>query len=228
MVFIPRERLMRFIDNILEILWNLLGILGKIAAFIFSCSVKTLRALWDFLCDIHMLRWFTDRMNIVFGWVGDTWNSSLAHVLREEISGCLLQLKELIETSKKARSWFFLILFIVLFFCFYPPHKWGPWHYHESGKASYYGSGFYFNKTAGGERFLPFCHTAAHRTLPLGITVMVVNKVTHEKVYVKINDRGPVSENRIIDLSKSAAGKIGVTGNGAANVEIYTRKRYNQ
>jgi len=226
MVLIPHERLMRFVENILEILWNLLGILGKIAVFIFTCTAKILMAFWAFLCDIHGLHWFTDRLNTVFEWVGNVWNSSLSVVLREEISACLLQLKELIETSRKAKKWFFIILFILLFFWFYPPYKWGPWQYHESGKASYYGSGFYFNKTASGERFLPFRHTAAHRTLPIGITVMVVNKDNHEKVYVRINDRGPFWDDRIIDLSKSAAGKIGITGNGSANVDIYTRKTY--
>jgi hypothetical protein len=217
---------MRFIDNILEILWNLFGIFGKIASLFLSFTAKIMVALWAFLCDVHGLHWFTDRMNIVFGEIRNAWNSSLSVIIREETAGFILHLKNMIETSRRARNWFFTILFAVLFFWFYPPYKWGPWHYHESGKASYYGSGFYFNRTAGGERFIPFRYTAAHRTLPIGITVMVVNKDNHEKVYVKINDRGPVSENRIIDLSKSAAGKIGVTGNGAANVEIYTRKRY--
>ncbi|MFA6290732.1 MAG: septal ring lytic transglycosylase RlpA family protein [Victivallales bacterium] len=217
---------MGFIDNILEILWKLLGIFGKIASFLLAGAAGILIAAWDFLCDIRSFRWFTDRMNVVFTEVGNAWNSSLSLTIREEISGFLMSLKHLIETSKKARSWFFITLFIALFFWFYPPYKWGPWYYHESGKASYYGSGFYFNRTAGGEFFFPFRYTAAHRTLPLGITVMVVNKDNHEKVYVRINDRGPFSGNRIIDLSRSAAAKIGIAGSGTANVEIYTRKSY--
>ena len=217
---------MRFIDNILEILWKLLGTFGKGAYLLLVRTSKTLTAFWDFLCDIHGLRWFTDRMNIVFREIGNAWNSSLALVFREEISESLLYLKNLIETSRRAKSWFFIVFFTVLLFWSYPPYKWGPWHWHESGKASYYGSGFYFNRTAGGERFLPFRYTAAHRTLPIGITVRVVNKDNHRKVYVQISDRGPFSENRIIDLSRSAAGKIGIAGNGTANVEIYTRKTY--
>lgn len=217
---------MRLIDNILEILWNLFGIFGKLLSLMFSSTAKILKTSWGFLCDVHSLRWFTDRMNIVFKEIGNAWNSSLSVILREEISDFFQYLKNLIETSRRVRGWFFIILLIVLFFWFYPPYKWGPWYYHESGKASYYGSGFYLNKTASGERFFPFQYTAAHRTLPLGITVMVVNKDNHEKVYVKINDRGPFSENRIIDLSKSAAGKIGIVRNGSANVEIYTRKTY--
>ncbi|MCX6985193.1 MAG: septal ring lytic transglycosylase RlpA family protein [Lentisphaerae bacterium] len=217
---------MRFIDKILEILWNLLGVFGKAASLLLAFAVKIMVAFWDLLCDAHGLRWFTDRMNIVFVEIGNAWNSSMSVILREETAGFFLHLKNLIETSRRARNWFFIMLFAVLLFWFYPPYKWGPWYYHESGKASYYGSGFYFNRTASGERFLPFRYTAAHRTLPIGITVMVVNKDNHEKVYVQINDRGPVSENRIIDLSKSAAGEIGIIGNGSANVEIYTRKRY--
>jgi rare lipoprotein A len=55
---------------------------------------------------------------------------------------------------------------------------------------------------------------------------MVVNKDNHAKVYVRINDRGPFSGNRIMDLSKSAADEIGIAGNGTADVEIYTRKKY--
>lgn len=217
---------MRFIDNILEILWNLLGIFGKIASCLISFIAKTMVALWDFLCDVHWLRWFTGRMNIVFAEIRKVWDSPLSVIFHDEISGLLLRLKNMVETSRRARRWFFIMLFIVLFFWFYPPYKWGPWHYHESGKASYYGRGFYFNRTASGERFLPFRYTAAHRTLPIGITVMVVNKDNHEKVYVRINDRGPISENRILDLSKSAASKIGITENGSATVEIYTRKSY--
>jgi hypothetical protein len=217
---------MRFIDNILEVLWKLLVISGKIASVLLSFSAKILTGFWDLLCEIHCLRWFTDRINIVFVETGNLWNSSLAIILREEISGFLLYVKNLIGISRRVRSWFFIMLLIVVFFWFYPPYKWGPWCYHESGKASYYGSGFYLNRTSSGERFLPFCYTAAHRTLPIGITVMVVNKDTHENVYVRINDRGPFSNNRIIDLSKSAAGKIGIPENGTANVEIYTRKIY--
>ncbi|MFA6566986.1 MAG: septal ring lytic transglycosylase RlpA family protein [Victivallales bacterium] len=217
---------MRFIDNILEILWNLLGVLGKVASFLLSVAVKILAAFWDFLCGVRGLRRFTDRMNVFFRGTENAWNSSLAVVFREGISGFFLHLKNLIETSRRVRIWFFIMLFTVLFLWFHPPYKWGPWHYHESGKASYYGSGFYFNRTAGGERFLPFRYTAAHRTLPIGITVMVVNKDNHAKVYVRINDRGPFSGNRIMDLSKSAADEIGIAGNGTADVEIYTRKKY--
>lgn len=226
-MFVPLKRLtMRLIDYILDLLWRLLGVLGEIGSFLFSLISRFLLAFWSFLCDVRSLLWFTDRMNIVFREIGNAWNTPLAVILREEISGFFLHLKNLIDTSRKVRSWFFIILFVILFFWFYPPYEWGPWYYHESGKASYYGSGFYFKRTAGGEMFLPFRYTAAHRTLPIGITVMVVNKDSHEKVYVKINDRGPFAENRVIDLSKSAAAKLGITKSGTANVEIYTRKTY--
>ncbi len=217
---------MRFIDNTLEALWKLLIISGKVVSTLLAFTAKILVGFWDLLCDIDCMRWFTDRMNIVFVEIVNLWNSSLTIILREEIYGFLLNVKNLIETSRRVRVWFFIMLFIVVFFWFYPPYKWGPWYYHESGKASYYGRGFYLNRTSSGERFLPFRHTAAHRTLPIGITVMVVNKDTHANVYVRINDRGPFSNDRIIDLSKSAAGKIGIPENGTANVEIYTRKTY--
>lgn len=217
-----------FIDNILEILWRLLKVLGTASYVFLATAWKIVSAFWDLLCGIDQLDWFTGRMNIFFEEIGELWDSSLILSLREESMSLLLHVKVQIDASRKARSWFFIILFAVLFFWFYPPYKWGPWYYHERGKASYYGTGFYFGKTASGERFIPFTYTAAHKTLPVGITVKVVNKENGNTVYVQINDRGPCAENRVIDLSKPAAKKLGIVANGTADVEIFTRKRYDK
>src|SRR5215218_2832809 len=82
----------------------------------------------------------------------------------------------------------------------------------QSGKASWYGPGFHGRKTASGEAFNSGDLTAAHRTLPFGSRVRVVNKTTGRSVVVRINDRGPYAHGRIIDLSRASAQAIGLNG----------------
>jgi rare lipoprotein A len=82
----------------------------------------------------------------------------------------------------------------------------------QSGKASWYGPGFHGRRTASGERFNSGAMTAAHRTLPFGSRVRVVNKKTGRSVVVRINDRGPYAHGRIIDLSRASAEAIGLEG----------------
>ena len=81
-----------------------------------------------------------------------------------------------------------------------------------STRASWYGPGFDGKRTASGERFNQYGLTAASRTLPLGSKVLVANPQTGKCCTVTINDRGPYVTGRDIDLSRGAAGKIGVTG----------------
>jgi rare lipoprotein A len=85
------------------------------------------------------------------------------------------------------------------------------------GIASYYWQG---QQTASGARFNPSAMTAAHRTLPFGTRVRVTNKRNGRSVVVTINDRGPFIKGRIIDLSRGAAGVIGMTGSGVAPVSV--------
>jgi rare lipoprotein A len=85
------------------------------------------------------------------------------------------------------------------------------------GIASYYWQG---QKTASGARFNPSGMTAAHRSLPFGTRVLVTNRNNGRSVTVTINDRGPFIKGRIIDLSRGAAGVIGMTGSGLAPVSI--------
>ena len=88
----------------------------------------------------------------------------------------------------------------------------------QRGAASWYGPGFHGRKTASGERFNPHAMTAAHRTLPFGTKVRVVNERTGRSVVVRINDRGPYAHGRVIDLSRAAAQMIGLSG--LANVTL--------
>ncbi|MBK8906896.1 MAG: septal ring lytic transglycosylase RlpA family protein [Rhodospirillales bacterium] len=90
----------------------------------------------------------------------------------------------------------------------------------QRGSASWYGAEFEGKKTASGERFDADDMTAAHRKLPLGTKVEVTNLDNGKTVEVEINDRGPYAKGRIIDLSKAAANKLGMTQDGTAPVEI--------
>jgi len=89
-----------------------------------------------------------------------------------------------------------------------------------SGIASYYGVKFAGRRTASGETFDPAALTAAHRTLPFGSRVRVTSERTGKSVVVRINDRGPFHGNRVIDLSKEAARRIGLINQGHGPVEM--------
>jgi rare lipoprotein A len=88
------------------------------------------------------------------------------------------------------------------------------------GIASYYGPGFHGNLTASGERFNSQALTAAHRSLPFGSLVRVVNQDTGRSVTIRINDDGPHIPGRIIDLSEGAFQHIASLGQGIARVCI--------
>ncbi len=92
--------------------------------------------------------------------------------------------------------------------------------YRESGKASWYGRKFHGHKTSNGEVYDMFKMTAAHKTLPLPSFVKVTNQANGKSVVVRVNDRGPFHDERIIDLSYSAAFKLGFYRHGTADVLI--------
>ncbi|NJL20744.1 MAG: septal ring lytic transglycosylase RlpA family protein [Leptolyngbyaceae cyanobacterium SM1_3_5] len=88
------------------------------------------------------------------------------------------------------------------------------------GIASWYGPGFNGRRSASGEIFNQNALTAAHRTLPFGTQVRVTNLRTGQSVIVRINDRGPFSGRRIIDLSAGAARAVGMMNSGVAPVSV--------
>ncbi len=90
----------------------------------------------------------------------------------------------------------------------------------SSGEASWYGPGFFGNRTANGEVFRPGTLTAAHRTLPFGTKVRVTNLWNGRIAVVRINDRGPFHGSRVIDLAHGAAQKLGLTASGIAQVKL--------
>jgi len=90
----------------------------------------------------------------------------------------------------------------------------------ERGGASWYGIQFHQRKTASGERFDMTAFTAAHKTLPFNTRVCVRSLVNGREVLVRINDRGPYTAGRIIDLSRAAAESIGLLGLGIKQVAL--------
>lgn len=88
------------------------------------------------------------------------------------------------------------------------------------GSASYYAAKFHGRRTASGERFDNSDMTAAHRTLPFGSLVRVTNPANGRSVVVRINDRGPFTRGRMIDVSRAAAEELGLVARGHATVEL--------
>ena len=92
--------------------------------------------------------------------------------------------------------------------------------YVERGVASWYGPGFHKIRTSTGETYDMYAMTAAHKTLPLPAYVRVTNLQNGRSVVVRVNDRGPFVGNRIIDLSYTAASRLGMLHDGTAMVEV--------
>lgn len=92
--------------------------------------------------------------------------------------------------------------------------------YNEVGVASWYGPGFHGRKTANGEIFDQYALTAAHRTLPMPSYAYVTNLDNGRTILVRINDRGPYVNDRIIDLAKASADALGYKGAGLSRVSV--------
>jgi rare lipoprotein A (peptidoglycan hydrolase) len=100
----------------------------------------------------------------------------------------------------------------------YLPLKAVPLGSFGQGVASWYGPGFHGKKTASGEVYNMNALTAAHKTLPMGTIIHVINMDNNKEAILRINDRGPFSGTRILDVSKSAAKKLGMIRKGAVRV----------
>ena len=104
--------------------------------------------------------------------------------------------------------------------CAGPRSQPGSPNWREQGLASWYGADFDGRRTANGERYNMYAMTAAHKTLPLGTQVLVINQVTGRRIRVRVNDRGPFGAGRIIDLSLAAARALGSAGAGVVPVTL--------
>jgi rare lipoprotein A len=97
------------------------------------------------------------------------------------------------------------------------PHR---YHWHQIGRASWYGRPFRGQATASGELYNMNSMTCAHRSLPLGASVLVTNLRNHRSVLVRVNDRGPVLESRVVDLSYAAAKALGFRGLASVRLDL--------
>lgn len=95
-----------------------------------------------------------------------------------------------------------------------------PWGYASKGIASWYGKKFHGRRTSSGDTYDMYAMTAAHKTLPIPCYARVTNLENGRSVVVKINDRGPFIDGRIVDLSYVAAHKLGMVEKGTAQVEL--------
>jgi rare lipoprotein A len=93
-------------------------------------------------------------------------------------------------------------------------------HWYQIGKASWYGKLFQGHATANGENFDMNDLTCAHRSLPMGSLIRVTNLSNQMSVVVRVNDRGPIPQNRVIDLSYAAARFLGFSSRGTAPVKL--------
>jgi rare lipoprotein A len=99
-----------------------------------------------------------------------------------------------------------------------PAKKVQDWH--QIGLASWYGREFQGKETADGESFNMYDLTCAHRSLPLGTWVKVTNLHTRKWIVVRVNDRGPVPDTRIVDLSSEAAYMLGMRARGVTRIRL--------
>jgi rare lipoprotein A len=93
-------------------------------------------------------------------------------------------------------------------------------HWYQFGVASWYGRFFQGKTTASGQPYDEYAMTCAHRSLPLGSVLRVTNLRNHKSVVVRVNDRGPMPESRVIDLSYAAAYTLGFSERGVAPVKV--------
>ena len=92
--------------------------------------------------------------------------------------------------------------------------------FRETGIASWYGRDFHGRRTSSGEPYDMYQMTAAHKALPLPTYVRVTNLENGRSVVLRVNDRGPFIEGRVIDVSYVAAQRLGMVGSGTARVEV--------
>jgi rare lipoprotein A len=120
---------------------------------------------------------------------------------------------------RNSKLGYVFFIFAFVFLCFKAPA-----HSPIVGKMSYYGVEFHGKLTASGEKYNMNALTAAHRTLPFGAIVKVTNLANNKSVIVRVNDRGPFGAGYVIDLSRAAAAKVGMTVTGTATGKIEVLK----
>jgi len=214
------------IDGITLRVWLFLKGFGRLLVIGWNVLAMLARRSWSWLAEFETFTGIIDKLENAGEICLGIWELPVLEVLRRSIRDLRARIRLKLDESPASRRWLFALLILLLLLFIYPPSAWGPWYHYQRGVASWYGPGFLYRKTASGQRFLPFRYTAAHRNLPLGITVKVRNRNNDRCLIVRINDRGPYVGGRIIDLSPAAARKLGIKEKGLAEVDIFTRKKY--
>ena len=219
--------IMPIIDFTAKVVWLLSRFAVKLTVIIIGFTLTAIAETWKAIGKIDFCENFCNSVADFFRSLGKL--IRLTFIIPWRL-GIFIDKK--CDASVAARRMFLLAVLILctLYFCYCTPRfDWGKWYRYESGIASYYSKGFYLHRTASGEWFIPGpFYTAAHKTLPLGTIVLIVNEENQQRVVVRINDRGPYIDDRIIDLSKAAAAAIGIYEPGTARVTLYTRKDFEQ
>jgi len=209
-------------DFLLLVFWNCVGIVLVVIYYILAVPGYIVHILWKGIGLLPFIFPLWKKLDNLF-------NSAALLSMRKYFMHSCKKLSVLLENSAPARVFFFIPVVILFIFMllYFPPFYLAYSHKYQTGTASWYGPGFYFNRTANGELFIPFwgC-TAAHKTLPLGTKVLVKNVKNGKKAVVWINDRGPFVKGRILDLSGLAAWRLGIYTPGTETVEIYTLRKY--
>lgn len=214
-----KEIFLTLFDGLCSVVWSAFIFLNWIAGFTLFLAGKIILGIWLVLSIVWPL-------SKIAPWVNNLSKKSHS-TLNPTFKRLRIHYENFLSRTAKSlvlKRIFVPILIILLFLAVYPPSHWGYWKLREQGIASYYGYGFYFRKTASGERYWPWSFSAASLTLPLGTVAKVVNKYNGQSVYVTINDRGPYVTGRILDLSFASALKLGMIREGLVPVDIYTKQ----
>ena len=218
-------RTLKFIDFLLLIFWSASLFLLSVLYYILIGIGFVLGFLWQGIGLIPFIYPIWKKFDKLFS-IRD---SSTGLAIRKASGRAYKNASTLLKESAATR--FIMIIPVIILAIYLALYHWPFYfayhHKYQTGIASWYGPGFYFNRTANGELFIPFwgC-TAASKTLPLGTKVLVKNLKTGKKAIVWINDRGPFIDDRILDLSGLAAWRLGIFEPGTVQVEIYTLKKY--
>lgn len=221
------NRLLVAFDQIILFSWKIVWLLGMLVWLIVRGAAQLIGGIWKAFGEIDTFNGIWRPFNSFFRGTGEFLR------IIWWLPGWLLNT---FINGMNRRPFFRSSVFVLvlattgIWYWFYGPQPtWGKWYDYQSGIASHYDHGFYFRRTASGEWFLPgFWYTAAHKDLPFGTTVLVVNQENGRKLALRINDRGPFVDGRIIDLSRAAAKWLRVVKDGTAQVTIYTRKELNE
>ena len=220
------ENLYSALDGILSVLWNLLC---RVSSIFLRCLVFTTRlrsTIWERLASVPFLKKPWERLNEILARIDSLWGSPGVENALDRGLDAAARAADFISSSALARRWLFGSALVLWFFAAYPPSYWGPWYRYQSGTASCYGPGFYYKPMANTKIYLHGRYSAAHRTLPLGTSVLVRNQENGKTVLVSVTDRGPFVAERIIDLSMAAAAKIDCHEKGVVEVDLYTRRKH--